>query len=75
MACGDRLALVGLGVILREAAPEALLFGQMISIVQRCQVRDSFFGFLATIGVDNVQAVSRGQRIQKIYHAVFVILG
>ena len=38
-----------LGVILREAATEALLFGEMVGIVQGRQVRNPFFSRFATI--------------------------
>ena len=38
-----------LGVILREAATEALLFGEMVGIVERRQVGNPFFGFFATV--------------------------
>lgn len=38
-----------LGVILHEAATEALLFGEMIGEVERCQVGNPFLGFFATV--------------------------
>ena len=38
-----------LDVILREAAPESLLFGEVIGIVQGRQVRNPFFRFFATL--------------------------
>ncbi len=38
-----------LGVILREAATEALLFSEMVGIVQGRQVRNPFFSFFATL--------------------------
>lgn len=38
-----------LGVILREAATEALLFGEMVGIVQGRQVRNPFFSLFATV--------------------------
>ena len=38
-----------LGVVLREAATEALLFGEMVGIVQGRQVRNPFFSLFATV--------------------------
>jgi hypothetical protein len=62
------------GIIFGQAAAQTLLFGQVIGIVQGSQIRDPFFSLFATIGIDDLNAESCRQRIQKIHHAVLVIL-
>ena len=65
---------MNLDVVFREAATEALLFSQVVRVVDGSEIRDPFFRFLAALCLDNLNAESRRQRIEKIYQAIAMIL-
>ena len=63
-----------LQIILREAAPESLLLGKIVGIVQGGEVGDPFFRLATRIRMDDLDAISRGEGVEEIYQSNLVIL-
>jgi hypothetical protein len=57
-----------------QTSPKSLLLGEIIGIVQRREIGDALFGLVACVGVDDVDAISGGEGVQKIHQPNLVIL-
>lgn len=62
------------GIVFREASAEALLFGEMVRVMDRGQVRDSLLGVFTALCLHNLNPESRRNRIEKVYQAIAMIL-
>ena len=61
-------------VALVEIASEPLLFGKVVGIVQRGEIRDTFFRLFTRIRLNDLDRMSRLQSVQEIHQSIFVIL-
>ena len=63
-----------LQIVLLKTAPESLLLGKVVGIVQGCEIGDSFLGLVTRIRIDDLDAISRGEGIEEIDQSKLVIL-
>ena len=49
-----------------ETASESLFLGKVVGIVHGCEIGDSFFGLVARIRIDDLDAISCGEGVEKI---------
>ena len=63
-----------LQIVFCEAAAKSLLFGKVVGVVEGSKIGDSFFCFIARVGIDELNAIARRESIEKIHQSIFVIL-
>jgi hypothetical protein len=63
-----------LNIVFSQAPAKPLLLGEMVGIVQCGEIGDSFLGFLAAVGVDDLKAIARRQGIEKVHHPAPMVL-
>lgn len=62
------------GIVFREASAEALLFGEVVRVIDGGQIGDPFLGVFAALCVNNVNAESRRDGIEEVYQAIAMVL-